>query len=291
MKISICIPLYNARKYLPEALDSVRTQTYHDWELIVVEDGSEISSQDIVDAFRLSVTQDVNYITHSLNRGLPAARDTAIAVAKGQYVALLDADDVWQNIHLEYLVECVKSNSCDIAFSGCELRSHDLSELISLRSANEDDLRKMSISIYNRKLTIQPSSVLIRRKLFELTGPWSEGSAGNHCEDLNYWFQAAKLGAKFCYSGADSCLYRKHDSALTAQTIQVAIENAKVYERHYDWNEIPRPTRAQFVLNANIIIARLLYRKKPIRAAYYGSRSVLFFLFVIVQLSKRNKLS
>ncbi|MBX7168778.1 MAG: glycosyltransferase family 2 protein [Pirellulales bacterium] len=85
---SIVVPTYNHATYLPRALDSVLAQQSTDWELIVVDDGSTDDTPQVLEPYRCRAQ-----IIHTANRGAPAARNTGIAAAAGQYIVLLDADD------------------------------------------------------------------------------------------------------------------------------------------------------------------------------------------------------
>ena len=72
--VSICIPAYHAERYLPETLKSVREQSFREWELIVIEDGSQDGTEEIVRQFAGEVSQNVTFQRHMQNRGLPATR-------------------------------------------------------------------------------------------------------------------------------------------------------------------------------------------------------------------------
>ena len=79
--ISICIPAYKAAAFLPQALESIRTQTHGDGELIVIEDGSDDGTRALVENFAADVSQSVRYLRHEENRGLSATRNTGFAAA------------------------------------------------------------------------------------------------------------------------------------------------------------------------------------------------------------------
>ena len=89
-KVSICIPAYNAEEYLADALESVRSQTFSDWELIVTEDGSKDRTEELVSRFAALLSQPVRYQRHSVNRGLPATRNSGLSAANSEWIALLD---------------------------------------------------------------------------------------------------------------------------------------------------------------------------------------------------------
>lgn len=90
--VSVIIPTYNRKALLPRAMRSVLAQSMTDLELIVVDDGSQNSCADVVESFS---DPRAHYVRHPRNRGLPAARNTGIRVARGRYIAFLDDDDQW----------------------------------------------------------------------------------------------------------------------------------------------------------------------------------------------------
>jgi len=104
---SIVLPIYNREDFITETLESVLNQSFQDWELVAVDDGSTDESIDILESF-----QDKRIrIIKQKNAGAGAARNTAIANAKGEYFAFLDSDDLWNPIHLElHHTAIVKSN-------------------------------------------------------------------------------------------------------------------------------------------------------------------------------------
>ncbi len=100
-KVSIVIPAYNAMEYLPETVASALSQTYKDFEIVLVNDGSSDSIQEWVETQKISQLRLIS----QENRGLAGARNTGIREAKGTYIALLDADDLWDSTKLEKQVQ------------------------------------------------------------------------------------------------------------------------------------------------------------------------------------------
>jgi len=92
-KISVILPTYNRGNLLPRAIQSVLNQTYQDFELILVDDGSMDNTEEVVKSF--GKEKGIVYLKHKKNRGAPAARNTGIKVAKGEYIAFQDSDDEW----------------------------------------------------------------------------------------------------------------------------------------------------------------------------------------------------
>src|SRR6516164_2277583 len=105
--VSIIIPCYNVSDYIREALESVRAQTFRDFETIIVNDGCPDSTnlERILESYR----SEIVYIRQE-NRGIAAARNAAIGVARAPLIALLDGDDAWDPHYLETQIELFRAN-------------------------------------------------------------------------------------------------------------------------------------------------------------------------------------
>ena len=113
--ISVIIPVYNAATYLPACLDSVLAQTYRDIEVIVVEDGSTDGSGDICDDYACRDARVTVY--HQPNGGPSAARNKGLEMARGEYIAFIDCDDVVHERYLEVLLDEMNRHHADIVQS------------------------------------------------------------------------------------------------------------------------------------------------------------------------------
>jgi glycosyltransferase involved in cell wall biosynthesis len=108
-KISVIIPIYNAERYLSETIESVMAQTYSDWEIVAVDDGSTDKTPEILKDYEKKLSKKLCVITQK-NSGVSIARNTAIAAARGEYIAFLDHDDLWLPEKLEKQVKLLDSN-------------------------------------------------------------------------------------------------------------------------------------------------------------------------------------
>lgn len=117
--ISIIVPVYNVEKYLKKCIESVLRQTYKDFELILVNDGSTDKSGKICDEY-LKLDKRIRVI-HKKNGGLSDARNIGIKAAKGEYIAFLDSDDWIENNCYETLINLIKENNADISI--CNFKS------------------------------------------------------------------------------------------------------------------------------------------------------------------------
>ena len=114
MKISVVIPVYNAEKYLSRCLDSVINQTYDNWEVIAIDDGSQDSSYTILSQYSLN---DKRFKVFSQkNQGPGYTRNIAISKAIGDYIVFLDADDYINFDYFSDLIDCVEENKSDVVF-------------------------------------------------------------------------------------------------------------------------------------------------------------------------------
>ena len=112
-KISLIIPVYNSELYLKKALDSVLNQTYKDFEIVAINDGSTDSSLNILEEYK-SKFNKITIINQS-NKGIGISRNVGIKAAKGEYISFLDSDDFISKDYLETLYKLISENDADIS--------------------------------------------------------------------------------------------------------------------------------------------------------------------------------
>lgn len=113
--VTIVMPAYNAGEWIEEAIGSVMAQTYRDWELLVVDDGSEDDTCAITEKLALEDAR-IRLIRSGENKGVAFARNHGLSLAKGEYVALLDSDDVWHPEKLERQLALARQTGADIVY-------------------------------------------------------------------------------------------------------------------------------------------------------------------------------
>ena len=162
-KVSVIIPTYNRRVRLEKAVESVLGQTYPDFELIVVDDGSEDSTRDLISRYG----SRISYLPQE-NRGVSAARNRGIAAARGELIAFLDSDDWWDKDKLKLQVKALEEDPS-------YLISH--TEEIWYRRGKRLNPRKIHQKsgggLFARSLplcVVSISTVIARRELFEEVG-------------------------------------------------------------------------------------------------------------------------
>lgn len=126
--VSIITPVYNGEKYIKETIESVRSQTYPNWEMIIVDDISTDHTVSILAAYA-AMDLRIKYYVLDEKGGASIARNKAISVAKGEYIAFLDADDVWKEDKLHKQLEFMTKNQYDFSFHNYDLIDDDSSSL------------------------------------------------------------------------------------------------------------------------------------------------------------------
>lgn len=129
-KISIIVPVYNAEKYLSRCIESIMAQTFTDFELILVNDGSVDQSAEIIDKY--TQTDQRIVAIHQKNSGVSAARNAGINAAKGKYVGFVDADDTVEFTMYQRLYEAIEHECADIAMVGWNICVSDQKELVEI---------------------------------------------------------------------------------------------------------------------------------------------------------------
>jgi len=180
-EVSVIIPTYNRREFLREAIASVLAQTYRDFALIVIDDGSEDDTAAVVREFT-----GICYVFQP-NRGVSAARNRGVALSSGALLAFLDSDDLWQPRKLEQQVAFFSAHS-DARI--CQTEEIWLRHGVRVNSHNKH--RKAGGDIFARSLAlclVSPSAVMLRRDLFERMGGFDESLPA--CEDYDLWLRIA----------------------------------------------------------------------------------------------------
>ena len=123
--ISIIVPVYNAGAYIRETISMVAAQTYGNWELLLVDDGSEDDSREKIRESMESGDARIRLIEKQQNEGAARARNTGIEASKGRYVAFLDADDLWMPDKLERELAFMKEKQAAFVFTAYEFGDED----------------------------------------------------------------------------------------------------------------------------------------------------------------------
>ncbi|HEX3600648.1 MAG TPA: glycosyltransferase family 2 protein, partial [Lacipirellulaceae bacterium] len=201
------------------------------WEIVVVEDSSRGATEAIVKQFAAQhPSQRVDYSRNERNSGAAFSRNIGFTKARGEFVALLDADDRWLPDHLAVCVRALEQGTSDLAYSTV-LMIEDQTELpLAVWGPDAMDLYHFPYGLFRRNY-VTPSATVMRREVLADVGPWGLGF--RYCEDADYWFRCIGAGKKFQHVGGCHCLYRKnHDGATTQQLCGTLDEFAQIAEKY-----------------------------------------------------------
>lgn len=115
-KVSIITPAYNSAKFIKETIESVMEQTYHNWEMIIVDDCSTDSTIEVIKEFAFKDNR-IKYFTNDVNQGAAICRNIGLENARGRFIAFIDSDDLWEKQKLEIQLNFMLENHFPITFT------------------------------------------------------------------------------------------------------------------------------------------------------------------------------
>ena len=207
--VSAIVPVYNGERFLRAALDSALAQTFQDIEIIVIDDGSKDSSGAIADEYAAKHPGKF-VVIHQKNGGLVAARNAGLAVARGRYMALLDADDEWLPHHLAASVDVLEKRAdIGLVHANIERINVDGSKTLLVKRFWNRDMDPFA-TVYLRREHVSCSTVVARRDLIDRVGRFDEAFNRIGCEDRDLWLRCA-AETEFVFIDAVHCRYRMHN--------------------------------------------------------------------------------
>ena len=266
--VSVIMPAFNAERYIGKALESVRSQTYRNWEIIVTNDGGTDSTARMVAEFAQATSQPVRVLEHEQNSGLSAARNTAMRAARGEYIAFLDADDYWLPEHLESVCAVLAPGKADLVYSDAIVFQDSPTGEIELLPIVTIEVKDPPADLFRRNF-INPSGAAITRQLMEKVG----GFGPRRVEDLDYWIRAAALGFRIAGTGKQTYYYRKSAGGLSAAFSEDAEGLGKVFLTHRHCGILPEKEILAIARSCFFSAGRLHWREDPMAAsrAFYKS--------------------
>lgn len=222
--VTIIMPAYNVAPYIGEALASVMAQTRCDYEIIVVNDGSTDDLETAIAAYRTRIV----YIRQE-NGGVSAARNAALRVARGRYIALLDGDDVWMPNYLERLlgrleadpqVDVIYPNA--VVFGEPRLAGKLIQDIYPPREPiTFEGLLTRECMVFG--------SLIFKRELIDRVGTFDEGL--RYGEDFDMWLRMARLGYRFALMREPLVRYRRRAGSGSTAEVPMALGVVTVYEK------------------------------------------------------------
>jgi glycosyltransferase involved in cell wall biosynthesis len=223
-RVSIIIPTYNCARYLGRAIDSASAQTYQDYEILVVDDGSTDDTKDVVMQYGRKVT----YLSQQ-NRGVSAARNHAISKASGELLAYLDADDMWYPEKLERQVAFLDAHQeCGMVHSEMSV-INEQDEILHVRLYEETKRSVPQGHCVQQLLTrchIQTLTVVERRSSFDRVGGFDERLP--IAQDYLHWIMIAAEGQALGYLAEPLGKYRWRTGSLMGNQPQLLEDYVRI---------------------------------------------------------------
>jgi hypothetical protein len=225
-RVSVIIPYYNTAELVTETLDSVLAQTYRDFEVILVNDGSPDTAE--LERVLQPYRDKIIYIRKE-NGGVSSARNRAIGAACGELIALIDSDDVWMPEYLAFQIAQLDANpQADIVypnavFFGDGENGRKLSrELMS-------PIREVTFTSLVTEECSVVTSVLARKQALVQAGLYDESL--RRCEDFDLWLRCVKAGRRIIFHNSVLLRYRRRPGSLSADLAAMAEHAAKVLRK------------------------------------------------------------
>lgn len=212
--VSVIMPAYNAEKYITDSINSVIAQTYKEWELIVVDDGSTDNTAAVVKKIS-EQDRRVKYV-YQQNGRQGKARNNGIRNSTGEYIAFLDADDLWVPDKARIQVELLQSKKMDLVFADSyifEDKPDTTNKMNIIPGSFQGEKDFSHFLSYNR---IPILTVMTTRKSVEQVEGFSEEKEIQNAEDLNLWLKLLLAGNIFLGIETPLTYYRIHNSSSTA---------------------------------------------------------------------------
>src|SRR5688572_7278817 len=250
--ISVVVPAFNVASYINEALDSVFTQTYTSYEIIVVNDGSadtpELEQQ--LEQFRGRIV----YLQQE-NRGAAAARNAALRVAHGEFVAFLDADDRWLPSFLEEQLRFLKLKGADLVYSDALLVGDSPLAGNTFMATAPSRGEVTPESLLTAKVAVLTSAVLARKRPIVEVGLFDEHIKRGH--DFDLWLRLVKHGVRVAYYRKVLVHHRLLESGLSGNAISQLERTLTVLETIHNRGGLTASEEAALRLSMNRTVATL----------------------------------
>ncbi len=210
--VTILMPTYNGAQWIKKAIESVLDQSYVDWELLVLNDGSNDSTELIVSQIAQNDPR-VRYLKNEDNLGIQKTLNKGINESKGEYIARIDDDDRWTDINkLKNQVEFLEENKDYVLIgTGAILIDEEGKELSKFLMPQKDkDIKRKILS----KNCFIHSSVLFRKEVALIVGGYDESGGTRHVEDYDLWLNLGTKG-KFSNLGSHSVSLMQREGTIS----------------------------------------------------------------------------
>ena len=253
MKVSIIIAVFNEEKYISRCLESLAKQSYKDFEIIVIDDGSTDNTKKIVDSF---CDDKIKYVYRENSGGASQPKNTGIKTAKGEYIAILDDDDEWLPEKLEKQIAFLKKHP-EIDVIGCDYFIKKELSSFSLNKGTEF-LQEYKIpeykDLFKRMLVTDdmgPGSIMVYRKeVFEKVGLFDDNLKSGQDKEMR--IRLAEKGCRFGFVREPLVVYNTGHNNISSKGLDIKT-------REKDWEYIFNKYRKYYQADKNLFSNKLRY--------------------------------
>lgn len=252
--ISIIIPVYNCEKYIDQAIETVKLQSYTNWELLIVNDGSKDNSLNVIQKETIDFREKVKIINFDENQGVAKARNEALKIASGRYIAYLDADDWWEREKLDKQLNFMKENNLTFSYTSYSRIKEDGTFLRTVKASKltqYKDLLKNAIMLTS---TIMIDLSKVEKSLLFMPNLTIS-------EDTQTWLNILKTGVIAYGLDENLAKYRQRKGSASSNKIKSTIGIWKVY-KNYQLMGIFKSSYYTFLHAVNAIKKRVVVFKK-----------------------------
>jgi len=229
-EISVIIPAYNQAVYVAQAVQSVCDQTFTDWELIVVDDGSTDDTLQVLAGFHDSRI----HVIRQANQGVSAARNTGIRNSLAPLITFLDADDLFTPEKLTVLYEYLKDHP-EVGLVVGGMRSIDASGQMQHEIVIESAALTFPSLLFENNVPL--GGVMVRREWLERAGGFDESM--HTCEDWDLWLRMVVAGCKLSRVDKVVVAYRIHSEQVTRNAGKMRIDSLRMWEKFFQLQNLP----------------------------------------------------
>ncbi len=237
-RVSVVIPTYNSAKYLPQAINSVLQQTYSDYELIIINDGSTDNTPEVIQPYLELAT--VRYFSQE-NLGVSAARNRGLKEAQGELIAFLDADDIYFPDKLQAQVAMFDAHpNIGIVNSGFRVIKEDGEPIMDVQ--RWQDIPDLTPEIWLLHKPVLPSAMMYRKEWFDLVGGFDTELFSS--EDVEVTLRMIAQGCQGMWLPKITIYYRRHEASVTwKQTLRQAENSEEMQNKFFARSDLPESMR------------------------------------------------
>jgi glycosyltransferase involved in cell wall biosynthesis len=224
--VTVVIAVYNAARYIGQALDSLQAQTFKDFEVIVVNDGSDDGEE--LERILKSHPLPLTYVSQE-NKGVSAARNAAIRLGRGEFYAQIDADDQWTPDYLDVQLGILKANpDVTLVYPNATIIGDGVNSGLEFMKINPSEGEVNFESLVRQKCVVM-TCVTARMKAIRDAGMFDESIRS--CEDFDLWLRILQNGGRIVYHRRPLVLYRRREGSLSSDRVWMTRNLVGVFEK------------------------------------------------------------